>query len=201
MTIRECSLDHEREAVVSLFEQIAALESWQPGDQLRAHITRSVYFGVWDEERLVGGLQLVTPDEAGEVPTHHVWPELAVIEASSLVLHAAVLAVLPDYRGKDGSTVFWQLGSVFWRHCVEKGVKMIWLEATPKMLRAYRLLGWPLVVIGELREHWGEPCYPCCLSVREVAGSLAERALVSTTYRRIFTAALQPIPLAPLSAS
>ena len=197
LRVRVASSAEDTEEIITFFEQIASSESWQPGDQLRAHITRSVYFGVWDEGCLVGGLQLVTPDEAGEVPTHRVWPELAVIEASSLVLHAAVLAVLPDYRGKDGSTVFWQLGSVFWRHCVEKGVKTIWLEATPKMLRAYRLLGWPLVVIGELREHWGEPCYPCCLSVREVAGSLAERALVSTTYRRIFTAALQPQSILP----
>ena len=182
----------EPESVIQLFEGIAAAESWQPGDQLRAHVNRSVYFGVWDEGRLVGGLQLVTPDEAGEVPTHLVWPELPVQDTTSGVLHAAVLAVLPEYRGKDSGAAFWQLGSAFWRYCVEQNVKTIWLEATPKMLRCYRLLGWPLVVIGELREHWGEPCYPCSLSVREVAGSLAERALASTTYRSIFTAALQP---------
>ncbi len=180
------------ESVIQLFERIASEEGWQPGDQLRAHVGRSVYFGVWYEERLVGGLQLVTPDEAGEVPTHQVWPELPVQDATSGVLHAAVLAVLPEYRGKDSGAAFWQLGSALWRYCVENQVKTIWLEATPKMLRCYRLLGWPLVVIGELREHWGEPCYPCSLSVREVAGSLAERALVSTTYRSIFTAALQP---------
>ncbi len=180
------------ERVIALFEGIAAAESWQPGDQLRAHSSRSVYFGVWDETKLIGGLQLVTPDEAGEVPTHLVWPELPVQDKTSGVLHAAVLAVLPEYRGKDSGVAFWQLGSAFWRYCVEQNVKTVWLEATPKMLRCYRLLGWPLVVIGELREHWGEPCYPCSLSVREVAGSLAERALVSTTYRSIFTAALQP---------
>lgn len=182
----------EAEPVVQLFEQIAAAEGWQPGDQLRAHLERSVYFGVWESELLVGGLQLVTPDEAGEVPTHQVWPELPIQETASGMLHAAVLAVLPEYRGKDNGAAFWQLGSALWRYCVENQVKTIWLEATPKMLRCYRLLGWPLVVIGELREHWGEPCYPCSLSVREVAGSLAERALISTTYRSIFTAALEP---------
>lgn len=186
----------EEEQVIQRFEQIAEAEGWQPGDQLRAHTDRSVYFGVFDDERFVGGLQLITPDKEGKVPTHRVWPELAGIEASSLMLHAAVLAVLPEYRGKDGSTVFWQLGSAFWRYCVERQVKTIWLEVTPKMLRGYRLLGWPLVVIGDLREHWGEPCYACSLCVREVAGSLAERALVSSAYRSIFTAALQPAPLA-----
>jgi GNAT superfamily N-acetyltransferase len=185
-------LKDEEESVIQLFEGIAAAESWQPGDQLRAHTSRSVYFGGWDEGRLVGGLQLVTPDEAGEVPTHLVWPELQTIGLD--VVHAAVLAVLPEYRGKDNGAAFWQLGSALWRYCVEKGIKTIWLEATPKMLRAYRLLGWPLVVIGELREHWGEPCYPCQLAVREVAGSLAERALASTTYRGIFDYMLQPAP-------
>lgn len=184
--------DTENSLVIQLFEGIARAEGWQPGDQLRAHLDRSTYFGVFDGDRLVGGLQLVTPDEAGEVPTHQIWPELPTLDTTTGTLHAAVLAVLPEYRGKDSGAAFWQLGSSLWRYCVENQVKTIWLEATPKMLRCYRLLGWPLVVIGELREHWGEPCYPCSLSVREVAGSLAERALVSTTYRSIFTAALQP---------
>lgn len=184
----------EAELVIQLFEQIAQAEGWQPGDQLRAHVARSTYLGVWDREQLVGGLQLVSPDEAGEVPSHLVWPELPLIEASPFVLHAAVLAVLPEYRGQDGGAAFWQLSSALWRYCVEKSVKTVWLEATPKMLRCYRLLGWPLVVIGELREHWGEPCYPCSLTLREVAGSLAERALISTTYRGIFDYMLAPVP-------
>jgi GNAT superfamily N-acetyltransferase len=183
------------ESIVPLFEQIAQEEGWNPTDQLYAHSVRSAYFGVWDGNRLIGGLQLVVPDEAGEVPTHQVWPELPTLDTTAATLHAAVLAVLPEYRGRDGGAAFWQLGSALWRYCVEHNVKTIWLEATPKMLRCYRLLGWPLVVIGELREHWGEPCYPCSLSVREVAGSLAERALVSTTYRSIFTTALEPSPL------
>lgn len=182
----------EAEQVIQLFEGIAVEEGWQPGDQLRAHLSRSGFFGCWEEAMLIGGLQLITPDEAGEVPTHIVWPELPTLGPD--VVHAAVLAVLPEYRGKDGGAAFWQLGSALWRYCVEKQIKTIWLEATPKMLRAYRLLGWPLVVIGELRDHWGEPCYPCSLTVREVAGSLAERALVSTTYRGIFDYMLQPAP-------
>jgi GNAT superfamily N-acetyltransferase len=190
-----CSLSNDVDStnrMLKFFEDIAQKEDWQPGDQLRAHVARSVYFGVWDGEVLVGGLQLVMPDEAGEVPTHQVWPELPTLDATAGVLYAAVLAVLPEYRGRDGGAAFWQLGSALWRYCVEKQVKTIWLEATPKMLRCYRLLGWPLVVIGELRTHWGEPCYPCSLSVREVAGSLAECALSSTTYWSIFTTALQP---------
>jgi GNAT superfamily N-acetyltransferase len=189
----------KREAIISLFEGIAAAEGWQPGDQLRAHTARSIYFGVWTsrsgrrgENKLVGGLQLVTPNEVGRLPTHQAWPELARIDPASPVLHAAVLAVLPEWRGRDSGAAFWSLGIALWRHCTQQGVKTIWLEATPKMLRCYKLLGWPLEPIGELREHWGEPVYPCRLAMRDVAGSLAERALTSTTYRRIFTRALQP---------
>ena len=37
----------DKELVIQLFEGIAAAEQWQPGDQLRAHVERSVYFGVW----------------------------------------------------------------------------------------------------------------------------------------------------------
>ena len=74
-----------------------------------------------------------------------------------------------------------------WRYCVRRGVGELWLEATPHTLRAYRLVGWPLLVRGELREHWGEPCLPCSLSVREVAGALAERAARSEVYRRVLT--------------
>ena len=193
MQVKVCATREDSEKVLHLFEGIAEAEGWQPGDQLRADVERSVYFGVFDGERLVGGLQLVAPDEAQELPCHRVWPELPMIETATLVLHAAVLAVIPEYRGQDGGASFWQLSSALWRYCVENGVKTVWLEATPKMLRAYRLLGWPLVVQGELREHWGEPCYPCSLTLREVAGSLAERALISKTYRGIFDYMLAPV--------
>ncbi|MGC4044840.1 MAG: hypothetical protein QM758_13690 [Armatimonas sp.] len=190
----------EAEPVVQLFEGIANLEGWQPGDQLRAHTERSIYFGAFDANRLVGGLQLVASDQAGRFSSHEVWPEIPLADKAMPTLHAAVLAVIPEFRGRDGAAAFWSLGIVLWRHCVENGVKAVYLEATPKMLRCYRLLGWPLEVIGELREHWGEPCYPCQLSVRDVAGSLAERSLRSTTYRGIFTAAIQPVVIATTPA-
>ncbi|MBB6050727.1 hypothetical protein [Armatimonas rosea] len=83
----------EQNTVLQLFEQIAEEEGWQPGDQLRAHLNRSGFFGCWEKDLLIGGLQLVTPDEAGEVPTHLVWPELPILGSDSV--HAAVLAVLP----------------------------------------------------------------------------------------------------------
>jgi GNAT superfamily N-acetyltransferase len=192
MTIKTYHQPEEAEPILRLFEKIASEEGWQPNGEIRAHQERSVYLGVWEEDRIVGGLQLVSPDASGHLPTHKVWGELPVIENKETVLHAAVLALLPEYRGKDNGAVFWNLGVELWRYCVETGVKSLWLEATPKTMRGYRLLGWPLVVQGELRVHWGEPCYSCTLSVREVAGSLAERAITSDRYRSLFTEAIAP---------
>jgi hypothetical protein len=195
MTIRKFDLQQDATPVLTFFEEIAAAEGWQPGDQLRAHQERSLYFGVWEEGGLgqpIGGLQLVVPNAEGQVPAHLVWPELPKVENLSSLLHVAVLAVASEYRGKENGAVFWHLGVELWRHCVENGVKTLWLEATPKTLRGYKLLGWPLVIQGELRTHWGEPCYPCTLSVREVAGSLAERAVDSERYRSLFLEAIAP---------
>lgn len=185
------------EPVIRLFEFIAAQEQWQHDGELRHHAHGSTYFALWhraegQEPEIVGGLQLVLPDSAtGTLPCHRVWMELPVPVPAG-TCHAAVLAVSPMWRGKQMMessrlpAAFWTLCAALWRHCLETGVTELWLEATPTMLRCYRLLGWPLSVQGELRTHWGEPCYPCTVSVREVAGSLAEKATRSLLYKNIF---------------
>jgi hypothetical protein len=175
--------------LVRLFERIAAEEKWQPGDQLLAHVGRSTYFGLWaqgegrDEKRLVGGMQLVRPDAEGRLPCCGVWPDLDFVGRKDIA-HIAVLAVVPEWRGKFGG-LFWLLAAEMWRHCVLTGIKELWLEATPRTLRCYRRLGWPLQVRGELRLHWGEPCYVCSLDVCQVAGELARRAVRSPAYRSV----------------
>jgi hypothetical protein len=189
----------EVEGVIALFEAIAREEGWQPGDGLRAYTRRSTYFGLTlpvpggagAEEALVGGLQLVAAEPDGTLPTHAVWPETPREAARpERVAHVAVLAVSKAWRNRHddpggSNACFWRLTAAMWRHCVRSGVRELWLEATPTVLRAYRLLGWPLQVRGDLREHWGEPCYPCSLSVREVGGAIAERAVRSPAYRRV----------------
>lgn len=182
------------DSIIRLFEQIADEEGWQPGEQLHAHAERSTYFGLSDEGGcLIGGLQLVAPDPKGLLPCQSVWPELSIVfaERASEIAHIAVLAVAKEWRGKRGGAPFWLLCAAMWRHCVQHGIRELWLEVTPTMLRCYRLLGWPLVVRGELRKHWGEPCYPCSLSIREVAGTLAERAVRSPMYRRVLAQMVQ----------
>lgn len=189
------------ESVLRLFEAIAAKENWRHEGELRHYIDRSTYLGLYhreegQESQIIGGVQLVLPDhETRTLPCHRVWSELPA-PVSGGVAHAAVLAVAPEWRGKsEGDNIrlpaaFWTLCASLWRHCLSNGITEVWLEATPTMLRCYRLLGWPLVVQGELRMHWGEPCYPCKATLREVAGSLAEKATRSALYRDIFLSAL-----------
>jgi hypothetical protein len=188
----------ESEPIIALFEGIAEVEGWQPGGELRANIARSCFFGLWAsdaQEHILGpstesgvscviaGLQIVRPDSAGAIPSQRVWPELS-LPAPELSAHIAMLAVAKQWRGKSGG-LFWLLTAAMWKHCVQSGIRNLYLEATPRTLRCYQRFGWPIQVIGPLREHWGEPCYPCHLSVREVAGALAERAVHSASYKSI----------------
>lgn len=179
------------EVLMAFFAAVAHQEGWEPGGELEAHRDCSTYFALTDADGMVtGGLQLIAPDEQGQLPTTKVWPELAqtLTANKGAIAHVSMLAVAKGSRSRrssDGNSAFWRLTAAMWNHCIEAGVRELWLEATPRTLRAYKLVGWPLAVRGELRDHWGEPCYPCSLSVREVAGALTERAVHSDTYRRI----------------
>ncbi len=173
---------HDAEPVVRLFEAIAVQESWQHQGELRHHATRSVYLSLWQQAdrnatpEMIGGLQIVTPDPVtGTLPCHNVWAELAAPVPTATTAHAAVLAVSRDWRGRNAGSegrtalpaAFWTLCAALWRYCLQAGITELWLEATPTMLRCYRLLGLPLIVQGELRTHWGESCYPCKVSLRD----------------------------------
>jgi hypothetical protein len=184
--LRACT---EVKAMVAMFEYIAQEEGWQPGEELNAHVTRSTYLGLWArttgavERSMVGGMQVVAPDSTGKLPCCEVWPELDFVDKKA-VAHVTVLAVIPEWRGRFGG-LFWLLAAEMWRHCVLNGIEELWLEATPRTLRCYRRLGWPLQVRGDLRMHWGEPCYVCSLDVCQVAGELARRAVRSPAYRSV----------------
>lgn len=198
--------EEEIRDMLQLFEDIAVSEGWQHGGELHVRLTGSTYFGLRISEKaigsredcpdigeaLAGGLQLVGPDDKGRLPCQKLWPEIAA-ENTAKIAYVAVLAVRKEWRGKRGdigAACFWMLTGALWRHCMENGITDLWLEATPTMLRCYRLLGWTLQVRGPLRTHWGEDCYPCSLSLRETAGALVEKALRSRTYRRIIETAL-----------
>ena len=191
------------ESVLAFFVGIAREEGWQPGGDLQAHRDRSTYFVLTDGKDskngvmvLAGALQIVHPDDAGGLPNLAVWPELEldVRGGGAGTAHIVILAMAKEWRGRRGGAPFWRLTASMWHYCVSHNIRELWLETTPKTLRAYRLLGWPVQVRGELREHWGEPVYPCSLSVREVAGALAERAVRSRAYRRVLADMVGALP-------
>lgn|GEM_PF-1357729 len=178
----------EEEALVQLFERVAEAEGWKPEGALRSWPDRSVYFALEVEGVLAGGLQLVLPDAAGTLPCQLLWPEVA-LSVSGRQAHVAVLALDARFRGE--TLLFWRLVVELWRYCVGEGLARLSLEVTPRVLPLYRRLGWPLGVQGELREHWGEPCYLALLGVPEVAEALLRRAEHSVYYREILAQAFR----------
>ena len=101
--------------MATFFERIARQEGWQPGGQLRAHGNASIYFAAYVDGELAGGMQVVLPAPGEPFPFHGVWPE--VREASSRILHVAVLAVQPERRGhlRLFWPLLWSCGASAWR--------------------------------------------------------------------------------------
>ncbi|RYZ92133.1 MAG: hypothetical protein EOP06_05175 [Proteobacteria bacterium] len=182
---------------IEMFEQIAAEENWQPGGELLAHVRRSVYFclearDASSELELVGALQLALASSVGTIPSQRVWHDVDFTARHRRIAHVTVLALRKEWRGRqDAFMLFWLLAVEMWRYCVEQGIEELWLEATPRILKLYQRLGFPLTVRGDLREHWGEPCFLASMTIREVAGALAEKAVRSKAYREIFSSALR----------
>lgn len=178
--------------LVSLFEAVALAEGWQPGNALTLWQSRSVYFALEMQEELAGGLQLILPGMASPLPCFDLWPEAyadvgaAVCKRSA---HICVLALAEGYRGQG--LLFWRLAIEMWRYCVGHGITHVFIEVTPRVMPLYQRLGWPLVVRGELRTHWGEPCYLCSLGIPEVAEAILRRAEHSDYYRQIIAQAFR----------
>lgn len=170
------------EGITSLFERIAAEQSWRPGNQLRAYPKNSVYFALLEGETLAGSLQLVVGNADEGLPCLTVWPELG-LQSRNDVADIALLALDKPYRGRED--LFWLLCVEMWRYCWDTGIRTLWVEVTPAKLRLYRRLGWPLEIAGQLRKHWDEDCYPCCMSTEGVRLAIEVKAEASPKYRKL----------------
>ncbi len=178
----------EIETLVHLFEEVANSEGWQPEGALRLHQKRSVYLAMLVQGELAGGLQLVLTSAGNTLPYQTLWQEVT-IGTSRRCAHVLVLALAERFRGR--SFLFWPLVIEMWRFCVGAGIAILFLEVTPRVLPLYRRLGWPLVIQGALRRHWGEECFLCTLGINEVAQALLQRAERSDSYRRILAQAFR----------
>lgn len=175
--------------LIAIFERIADEECWKPADQLRAHVDRSVYFPAECDGQIVGGIQLELDDGSGFWSFQHVWPD-AKPENDAVTAHIAVLALIPEVRGRQ--RLFWMPCLEMWRYCRAHGIVDLWLEATPTTLAIYRRIGWPLEIVGDLAIHWGELCYLCRMGVGEVEAALVRRSETSKTYSELVDWAHRP---------
>lgn len=181
---RVIRFDSEAEArpLLSLFERIAKEQNWKPGKQLRAYPDSAVYFGLELNGLLAGGLQLVRGNAHEGLPCLTVWPELD-LQGHNDVADIALLALDPKIRGRQ--ELFWLLCIEMWRYCRAHDIDSLYVEVTPANLKLYRRLGWPLQVVGSLRKHWGEECYPGTMTTSAIGREIATRSLHSLRYRQI----------------
>jgi len=173
----------ETDALIELFERMAAELSWQPGEQLRNYEAQAVHSAAYVDGILAGGLQLVPASLCRALPCELVWPDVCLPRREETA-HISVLAVRREYRGGGG--LLWPLCVAMWCYCALHQIADISLEVTPKTYALYKRLGWPLEIIGDLRQHWGEDyCYLCRMGTAEVAGAMLMKAPRSDLYRGI----------------
>ena len=178
--------------LIGLLEGIASELSWQPGEQLRKYQAQAVHFTASVDGVLAGGLQLVPASLCKTLPCELVWPDVCLPQRMETA-HISVLAIQREYRG--GGRLLWPLCIAMWRYCVDNAIADISLEVTPKTYALYKRLGWPLEIIGDLRQHWGEDyCYLCRMGVAEVAGAMLMKAPRSDLYRSIVGLMSQRFP-------
>lgn len=180
----------EAEPLIALFESIAHEQGWKSQTQLRAYPDSSIYLGLYVNDELAGGLQLVRGGTKEGLPCLTVWPELD-LEHRSDVADIALLALSSEHRGHK--QLFWLLCIEMWRVCRERGIGELWAEVTPSKLALYRRLGWPLQIAGELRPHWGEECYPCRMTIEEAAARMQEKAQSSASYQALLQQAYRNV--------
>lgn len=174
-------------AILELFSWIADEQEWQPGDYLSGAPEGAEHIAVCSEGVMLGGLQVVFPDTDGKLPYLRVWPEVVVPAQSA---HVTILGVRPECRGR--AELFWTLVCDLWSMGADRGIECYLLEATPPMLTIYRRMGLPLEVIGELRMHWGEPCYLTKVDPVAFAGGIVMRARKSAVFNNLLNVLLQP---------
>jgi hypothetical protein len=134
---------------------------------------------------LVGGLQLILGDLDRNLPLGLVWPDLP-LSGRQDAAEVALLALSKDARGLFGQ--LWPLCPLclsLWRVCRARGILDLWAAVPPRNLPLYRRMGWPLRIVGPLRPHWGEECYPCLLNMDEAEWLVRERARTSPFYLRL----------------
>lgn len=172
---------------IEFLAQVSAEKGWQPPPgALEAYPDRSVFLVHRDESGILGALKLVRGGKNRRLPVMQVWPEF-VLDTRNNIAELSVLALKTCSRGRQA---FLPLTAAVWRYCMSRGINELWAELEPRMVAVYRRFGWPFEVMGELREYWGDPLYPCRLFGEDWLDEHVTRADKSPRY---LTALMQAV--------
>lgn len=177
----------EAAETIEFLEQVSEEKGWQPPPgALEAYPDRSVFLVHQDESGILGALKLVWGGTGQRLPVMQVWPEFT-LDRRNNIAELSVLAINTCARGRQA---FLPLTAAVWRYCMSRGINELWAELEPRMVAVYRRFGWPFQVMGELRDYWGDPLYPCRLFGEDWLDEHVTRADKSPRY---LTALMQAV--------
>lgn len=178
----------EAAETIEFLAQISQEKGWQPPPgALEAYPERSVFLVHRDESGILGALKLVCGGVGSHLPVMQIWPEFGLDNRAGIA-ELSVLALNSCARGRQA---FLPLTAAVWRYCMSRGINELWAELEPRMLAVYRRFGWPFEVMGELREYWGDPLYPCRLFGEDWLEEHVARADKSPRYLTALKQAVQ----------
>ncbi|NDJ78133.1 MAG: hypothetical protein GYB65_17935 [Chloroflexi bacterium] len=127
----------------------------------------------WEDERMVIVGRLVFPSPHRPLPTEaeyglEITPSQQVVDTGRAILFQAE-------RSDAQHKLFLGLMSFAWQEMRKRGYCHVCASMTASMLRLYRLMSIHWDVLGEARDYWGKPRYPCKYNLVETARSFMKR--------------------------
>lgn len=179
LEVTSCGVD-EAGPLIDVFHRIRDEKHWA-ADDMDDYLEHSTFFVAKRHGVIIGGAKVVRGNPDG-LPVTRVWPEVGILGRTDIV-DLALTALVERNRGS--LKALGALWASIWRWCVTEGVSEIWMEVNPKNRRLYsRYLDAPIHIMGELRQHWGVPTYPCRVLLEEQNAVLDTRARGSQTFDR-----------------
>lgn len=174
VTVARVDQADEKAELTVLFERAALLKSWQVPD-LSVYEPVSIYWAVYLQDALVGGLQIAFDSPVG-LPYEMVWPDYAQLKPvrSAEIVQLAVLAPEPDL------SLMLRCCAEMRRYCNAYGITYLFTAINDRRLARYRHLGCPFEVLAPKRVHWGSPSNLVGVGIEEVLGVLDA---IPTRYR------------------
>lgn len=171
--VRLLTEEPEKALLIQLFATIATEKMWNTGGELYAYRDYTLYFGLFINNALVGGLSIIETTSPQPLPFMKVWPDLFPSGLDRSYAELGLLALASEFRGRP--ELHGILCVSMGHHCSTLGICSLLTETPLASLKGYRRW-WGAKEIGEPRLHWGELCHPCVVDI-PTAGSMVTRVL------------------------